>query len=787
MASRAAHPPTAVVHDSAGANAGRIARLKARVLEGPRTPTGWRLLAFCRAGLAHDGAPLIQRRAAGFARTVELFPPTIHDDELIVGTHHFGEEPGVNGAIDFPDMHPHFMDGAFGELEAQLAKTALSDDDRRLILGLRGRTDLFVTTNHAPEKPQAVTAAEEAGVLFGWGLSLNHSVRDFAKVLRVGFEAIETQIDEQLAGLRLEEPEDLPRFSFLRAAKTAIQGCKQVGRKYAAEARRLAAETDCPTRRAELGAIAEVCEQVPARPARTLREAIQSLWFAHILTCAEDHINANSIGRIDQLLGPYYEADVAAGRLDEAGALELLKHLWLKLWRAYDVQQMQIGGLTPSGEDATNPISYLALQATEELGLVRCLAVRVQDRTPRPLLERAVDLVSRGGGVPFFFNDQAIVPALVDKGIPLEDARNYAIIGCVEVTIPGRTSPHAVSHQTNLAKCLELALNDGLDPLTGIQAGPHTGAAREFTSIEHVWNAYTAQVEHAARIGAFISNSGQLHQMEAWPLVYCSILTDDCIARGRDMNAGGAVYNYHSVSAIGLPNVADSIHAIERLVFEELALSMDELLDALAADFEGAEPVRKLLLNRAEKYGNDCPEVDAWAARVAEHFCDTMGSLRTWFGGTFHVHLFSFLWNVEPCGAKTGALPDGRRAREPLAYSVSATAGRDREGLTAFLNSLARIPHHKAAGSSSAIVELSPSFFRGKGRQNLIEALETAIATGVGQLQFNVVSADRLRKAQEDPERYGNIIVRVSGFSQEFRLVAKPLQDHIIERTKHAR
>jgi formate C-acetyltransferase len=765
----------------------RIERLKSRVVEGPRTPTGWRLLAFCRAGLDHAGAPLMQRRAAGLTRTVELFPATIHDDELIVGEHHFGEEPGVNGAIDFPDMHPHFLTSHFGELETELAKTALSAEDRALILSLHGRAELFVTTNHAPEKPAEVLAAEQAGVLFGWGLSLNHSVRDFAKVLRVGFEGIEAEIDEQLAGVRIEEPQDLSRLTFLRAAKTVVEGCARIGRKYAAEARRLAGEADCTVRRQELLEIAEVCEQVPARSARTLCEAIQSLWFAHILTCAEDHINANSIGRIDQLLGPYYEADVTEGRLDEAGALELLKHLWLKLWRAYDVQQMQIGGLTPSGEDATDLISYLALQATEDLGLVRCLAVRLHRRTPRALLERAVDLVSRGGGVPFFFNDEAIVPALVDKGIPLEDARNYAIIGCVEVTIPGRTSPHAVSHQTNLAKCLELALNEGRDPLTGIQAGPQTGSALELACIDDLWEAYTTQVEHAAKVGAFVSNSGQLHQMEAWPLVYCSILTDDCIARGRDMNAGGAVYNYHSVSAIGIPNVADSIHAIQKLVFHEKQVSMQALLEALAANFEGAEPIRKMLLNRAEKYGNDCPEVDGWAARVAEHFCDTMGSLRTWFGGTFHVHLFSFLWNVEPCGAKTGALPDGRRAHEPLAYSVSAAAGRDREGLTAFLNSLARIPHHKAAGSSSAIVELSPSFFRGKGRQNLIGAIETAVAAGVGQLQFNVVSAERLLKAQEDPERYGNIIVRVSGFSQEFRLVAKPLQDHIIERTKHAR
>jgi len=783
MASSTVHTETVA---AAATAEDRLARLKARVLEGPRTPTGFRLLAFCQAGLEHAGAPLAQRRAAGLGRTIELYPARIHEDELIVGEHHFGEEPGVSGAIDFPDMNPQFLSSHFAELEGELAKTTLSDEDKALILGLRGRTELFVATNHAPEKPAEVRRAEQTGVIFGWGMSLNHSVRDFAKVLRVGFESIEQEIDEQLAQIRMEEPEDLPRLSFLRAAKTVVQGCMQIGRKYAAEARQLAEATDSPARRAELLEIAEVCEQVPARPARTLREAIQSLWFAHILTCAEDHINANSIGRIDQLLGPYYEADVAATRLDEAGALELLKHLWLKLWRAYDVQQMQIGGLTPSGEDATNPISYLALRATEELGLVRCLSVRLHKGSPRQLIERAVHLVSRGGGMPFFFNDEAIVPALLEKGIPLEDARNYAIIGCVEVTIPGRTSPHAVSHQTNLAKCLELALNEGCDPLTDTQVGPRTGPPLEFSGVEDLWEAYAAQVEHVARVGAFISNAGQLHQMKAWPLTYCSILTDDCIARGRDMNAGGAVYNYHSVSAIGIPNVADSIHAIDKLVFREGQLSMRELLEALAADFEGAEPVRKMLLNRAEKYGNDCPEVDGWAARVAEHFCDTMASLRTWFGGTFHVHLFSFLWNVDPCGVKTGALPDGRRAHEPLAYSVSATAGRDRQGLTALLNSLARLPHHKAAGSSSAIVELSPRFFQGKGRRNLVEALETAVAAGVGQLQFNVVTAERLLKAQNDPERYGNIIVRVSGFSQEFRLVAKPLQDHIIERTKHA-
>lgn len=763
----------------------RIERLKARVLEGPRTPTGWRLLAFAEAALAQSHAPLMQRRAAGLARAAELYPPLIYDDELIVGTHHFGEELGINGAIDFPDMHPHFLTSQFDELKQEIAKTELPAEAQEKVLGLRGRVDLFCSPSQAPERPEEVWLAEEAGCIFGWGQSLNHSVRDFAKVLRVGFEGIEQEIDEQLDAIRMADPDDLPRLTFLRAAKAVAGGCKEIGRKYAEKARELARDTECAERRAELGAIAEVCEQVPARPARTLREAVQSLWFAHILTCAEDHINANSIGRIDQILWPYYKADLDAGRLDEAGALELLKHLWLKLWRAYDVQQMQIGGQTRDGEDATNPVSYLALRATRELGLVRCLSVRVHRGTPRELLEDAVDLVSRGGGMPFFFNDEAIIPALLEKGFPIEDARNYAIIGCVEVTIPGKACPHAVSHNTNLAKCLELALHDGVDPLTGKQVGPRTGCPKTFASIEDVWEAYRTQAEHTCRVGAFISNAGQLHQMAAWPQVYRSILTDDCIRRGKEMNSGGAVYNYHSVSGIGIPNVGDSLHAIQRLVFDEGQVSMGELIEALDADFEGHEELRQMLVNRAAKYGNDDPEADGWAARVAEHFCDTLASHRTWFGGSFHAHLFSFLWNVHPCGDRTGALPDGRKAHEPLAYSISATAGRDRKGLTAFMNSLAGMPHHKAAGSSSAIIELTPSFFKGEGRRKFIELLETAIAEGVGQMQFNVVSAERLIKAQEDPERYGNIIVRVAGFSQEFRLVAKPLQDHIIERTKH--
>ena len=764
----------------------RVERLKKRALEGPCTPIGRRCLAFCEAALAHEHEPLIVRRAHGLARTLETFPTIIHDDELIVGTHLFGEQAGREAGFDFPEMHLHFWCCQYEKLEAGLAETDLTDEQKQTILSLRGQWHrLLGTTRHAPAAPPEVTRAVEAGMVFGWGHCINHSVRDFPKVLNVGFGAIARDVDERLAECRMERPDDLERLNFLRAASAIAHAAAGIGKRYASHARKLATQCDCPERRAELEDTAQVCDRVPARPARTLEEAIQALWFAHAITCAEDNINANSIGRLDQMLWPFYERDLAEGRLDEDGALELLELLWLKLYRDYDVQQAVIGGQTRSGEDATDPLTYLCLEATERLGLVRCMSVRVHRRTPGKLVDRALDLVQQGGGVPFFFNDEAIIPALLDKGIDLEDARDYAIIGCVEVTIPGKTNPHAVSHNTNLAKCLELALFDGRDSRTEEQVGPRTGDPREFRSADDLWRAYAAQAEHVSRCGVFLSNAGDYDQEHTFPVIYHSILTDDCIARGRDITAGGAVYHYHSCSAIGIPNVADSLYAIEELVFERGELSMTELLDALASNFEGQETLRQKLLNAVGKYGNDCDEADRWAARVSEHYCRLMAGHRTRFGGSFHCHLFSFLWNVSPCGNATGALPDGRRAGEPLAYSLSASAGRDRRGLTAFMNSLAKIPHNLAAGSTSAIIEISPSLFRGEGRGKVRSAIQSAIERGVGQMQFNVVTAERLRLAQQDPEKHGNVVVRVSGFSQRFCLVDKPLQDHIIERTKH--
>jgi len=523
---------------------------------------------------------------------------------------------------------------------------------------------------------------------------------------------------------------------------------------------------------------------VPAEPARTFREALQALWFAHMITVWEDGVNANGIGRIDQFLWPYQDADLREGRITMDEAAELLAALWVKLYQPYDVQQMMVGGQTPSGEDAVNPLSHLVLDVTEGMEFVRCLSARLHKGSPRPFVERCVDLVARGGGIPFFFNDEALVPALSSRGIPLEDARGYAAIGCIEITIPGKANPHAVSNWINLPKVMELALHGGKDPRDGAQVGPPGPDLSECATMDEVWSAYERQLDHFAQWAAYGSNSAELAHRGQYRLPYLSLLTDDCVARGLDIIEGGARHNYHSSAAMGVPNVADSLAALDMAVYSGGRVTPSELMEAMRCDYAGCEDLRRYLMDRLPKYGNDEAEPDRWAARLVRSYVARMDRFTTVSGGRFFTHLFTFTLML-PMGKAVGATPDGRRAGEPLAYSVSPGQGRDRNGLTAVMRSLAALPHDRVAASSSAIVEADPTLLQGPGRRAFTDLLQTAVRMGVGQLQFNVVSAETLRAAQAEPERYRNLCVRVSGFSQQFCLLDREMQDHIIARTKH--
>jgi len=732
----------------------------------------------CEVYRDNPSDPLLILKAKVMAAVLRRFPVVIHPNEIIVGE-------GIAEAMTqwgFPEFW-----GDTHEPRSKRIEALALDDDLKARLQETSREWDRVRRPMGVQRFIAEPYGDEidAGVFFGSGKCRNHSVRDFPKLLRVGFRGLLQEVEEAIADLPVSAPDAGPRRVFLEAARIVAEAGCEFGKRYAAEARRLAEVESDETLRAEWLEIADVCERAPEHPARTFREAVQSLWFGQLISGLEDQINANSLGRIDQFLWPYLEEDLNAGRVDDAQARELIALLWLKLYRRYDVQQAVLGGQTRNGDDATNPLTYMMLDVTDALDIIRCMSIRVHKNSPRQLLERAFQIIRKGGGIPFFFNDEAIIPALTAKGIPIENARDYAVIGCVEITIPGKTNPHAVSHQMNLAKCFELALFDGKDPATGKQLGPRTGCLTDFGSAADVKDAYKKQVEFFAQHAVSVSNVGEYAERETSPFIYRSLLTSDCIQRGRDITDGGAIYNYHSCSAIGIPNVADSLAAIGHLVFREKQIGLGELEELLRSNFDGHAEQQQMLFKRAPKYGNDDDEVDAIAAEVASHYCNLMATFRTMCGGGFHVHLFSFIWHVAPFGKAVGTLPDGRSAQEPLAYSISPMQGRDFKGLTALFNSLIKMPHDLAAGSSSVIIEIDPALFRDEGFGKVVSLFRSAVARGLGQAQFNVIDAETLEKAQRDPDRYRNLAVRVSGFSQRFCLLNKEMQDHIIRRTKH--
>lgn len=751
----------------------RIAALRDRALAQPPElfQDAWLRAYYWMDGwMAAEGEPLPIRTAEALARVIENMPVRMTDGEIIIGEH-------CNGGVLINFWMPP-------DVCSQVAASNLSDEQKNKLIAWLERKPFAFRSLAPVSQPPELRLAQERGVIAVWGTDLNHSVRAYEKVLRLGFEGLREEVLAAIERVRLDDPDAALRLANLRAFLRVCEAALTLGKRYAQEARLRAAACECPDARREWEDIAEVCDRVPAKPARTFREALQALWFAHMITCWEDGVNANSIGRFDQFMWPYLQADLAAGKLDWDAARELLAAFWIKLYQPYDVQQMTIGGHTPDGQDATNPLSFLVLDVTEGLGFVRCLSARVHRNTPREFLDRCLDLVARGGGIPFFFNDEALIPALVRNGIPIQEARDYAPIGCIEITIPGRANPHAVSHWINLAKCLELALNDGRDMLDGTQVGPRTGTLAEFKSMEDVLAAYTAQLEYFAKLAVLGSNAAELAHRFQYRLPYLSLLTDDCVARGLDIIEGGARYNYHESAAMGIPNVADSLAALDLAVFRERRVSPAEMLEALRSNFEGRESLAAFLRNRLPKYGNDQELPDRYAAKITRQYCELLESHRTVGGGNFFCHLFTFTLMI-PHGKLTAATPDGRRAGEPLAYSVSPVQGRDREGFTALINSLARLPHYMAAGSSSAIVEAHPSLLEGQGRKAFADVIATAIAKGVGNLQINVVSAETLKAAQDNPERYQHLCVRVSGFSQQFVLLDREMQDHIIARTKH--
>lgn len=609
-------------------------------------------------------------------------------------------------------------------------------------------------------------------------MSDNHTIIGYERVLKKGFSGLLREIE---AAEKVNGPSDM-----YDAMKQLCHAASVLGQRYAAEARRLAQEPDLsPARRAELEQIARNCSRVPEQPAETFWEAAQSLLFAHLINTWEDGINANSLGRLDQILYPYYQRDLERGILTRDQAFELICCLWLKLYRDYDVQQSCVGGCDRDGNDAINELSYMMLDATEELDFIRCLSVRFTPRTEKRFLERALEVVGHvQKGVPFFFNDDVMIPALTSTGIALEDAREYTQIGCVETVLPGMSNPHAVSGETNLLKAVEYVLGNGrslFDPAR--MPGLQTGTLDQFSTFADFQKAIYRQIAHILEITckkvALWTKAAEVYN----PKPYKSLLSDDCIQTNRDFNNHGVKYDFYQIMLGGVPNLADSLVVIKQFVYEKRKYSLEFFHDQLLNNFPD-EAFRQECLHKAPKFGNDIDEVDALACDIINYSCDVLTRLSEQYHMNFHAQPFTFLWMVEH-GQAAAASPDGRKRGEIIAYSVSPMQGRDFSGFTALMNSLAKLPTKRCPGTTSAIVEVDPKLFTDSNIGHFADILLASAEKGVCNVQFNTIDADTMIDAQKHPELHNNLAVRVSGFSQKFNLLDKPLQDHIIGRTKH--
>ncbi|MBN2449626.1 MAG: hypothetical protein JXR77_04515 [Lentisphaeria bacterium] len=607
----------------------------------------------------------------------------------------------------------------------------------------------------------------------------NHHASDYPTLLRLGFGGIRDAV------ARSSPVQDEKGRVFLASMDLALAGAAAHMERWA---RRLAEAAGGDAGHAALlRHQAEMMAHLARRPPRSFWEALQLVYSYHCMMQLDDR-GAMAFGRLDQTLYPFYRADLDSGRATAEDVQTLLDHFFAKITVDEDVQNIMVGGTRPrDGGDATNPVSFHILEACRRVGRAggNCTA-RIHRATPPAFLETCAEVIATGIGYPAVTNEELIIRGLLEHGYPLEDARDYCCVGCIETQIQGKQGPWA-DGRANPLYCLNLALFRGIDSLTGKQVGPDTGEPATFEEL------YQGFVQHAHRqIRDLIREADRrqrpfYERAEEFTSPLLSALVDDCIARGRDVNDGGARYpGCYGFGSMGIASIADSLAAIRRFVYEQRRFSLESMRDMLLADFEGFETERQLLVRGAPKFGNDLDEVDALAARVVTDLAAEYRRHRTPEGGQYYLLLGSNIQNIA-AGREVGATADGRRARQPVSDASSPMFGRDAHGPTAAIRSVAKLPYHLAVGGNVVNMKLDPESVQGRdGNRRLAAMIRTCFDLGGQELQFNTTSTETLRAAMEHPETHADLVVRVSGFSATYVRLERAVQRDILARTEHS-
>ncbi|EMD2717211.1 formate C-acetyltransferase [Enterobacter roggenkampii] len=760
----------------------RTQRLKDALFASPREISLERALLYTASHQQTEGEPVILRRAKATAYILDHVNIAIRDEELIAGNRTVKPRAGIMS----PEMDPYWLLKELDQFSTRPQdRFDISDEDKQTYRDVlypywekRSMKD-FINSQMTDEVKAAV--GTQIFSVNQTDKGQGHIIIDHPRLLNNGLGALVEQMREYCA-------RDAQN-TFYAAALILLEASQRHILRYAALAETLAIGCDDASRREELRKIAEISRHNAQHKPQTFWQACQLFWYMNVILQYESNASSLSIGRFDQYMLPFYQASLSQGD-DPAFLKELLESLWVK---CNDVVLLRstssaryfagfptgytalLGGLTESGRSAVNVLSFLCLDAYQSVQLPQPnLGVRVNELIDRPFLLKTAETIRLGTGIPQIFNDEVVVPAFLNRGVSLEDARDYAVVGCVELSIPGKTYGLHDIAMFNLLKVMEIAMQEN----EGNAALSYEGL------LDHI----RAKINHYIALMVEGSNICDIGHRDWAPVPLLSSFISDCLESGKDITDGGARYNFSGVQGIGIANLSDSLHALKGLVFEQQRLSFDELLAVLKANFatpEG-EKVRARLINRFEKYGNDIDDVDNISAELLRHYCKEVEKYRNPRGGQFTPGSYTVSAHV-PLGAVVGATPDGRFAGEQLADGgLSPMLGQDMQGPTAVLKSVSKLDNYLLSNGTLLNVKFTPATLESDaGLQKLADFLRAFTQLKLQHIQFNVVNAETLREAQQRPQDFAGLVVRVAGYSAFFVELSKEIQDDIIRRTAH--
>jgi len=756
--------------------------------------------------------PMIIRRAKALKNVLEKMTINIDDNELIVGN----QAGKLRAAPIFPEYTIDWIIKEIDELAERPGDRfevdpIVRDELLQICSWWQGRTlhDRCLAT-----LPDDVKNSYEIGVLSANGNMTSgdgHILLDFPKILKVGVKGLIAEVKEALESMNKTDVDSVRKSRVLKSIIIAYEGVLKFSARYAALAEDMSARTTALKRKKELKNIAEICKAVPENPPQNFREALQSVWFMHLISQIESNGHSMSLGRFDQYMYDFYRNDINSGKITDREVVELLALLWIKMFGITKIrpwnhtrfsgggptyQNLTLGGIHVNGRDATNELTLLCLDAVALTRLTQPnVSARIHPGAPPLYLRKCIDVIKLGFGMPALHNDELMIPSLLARGVKLEDANNYAIVGCIEPIIPGKHGYRAAGMSfTNFAKIFEISLNGGKDPRTGIILTRDDKDLTTFENFDEVMTAFQKQMAYFVNLRIqgehIIDNAIE----ELLPEPFCAGLIQDCIKRGKTPKEGGAVYDMVTGPETGVPNVGNSLAAIKKLVFDDRLITGKELQEALQSNFSGVhgEQIRQMLLNKAPKFGNDDNYVDELSHETYMVFIRELNKYKNArhgrgpIGGVNYPCTATISGNV-PSGIKVGATPDGRKAGEPLSEGCSPYRGTDRLGPTAVLKSVAKMPNLLITGGNLLNQKLNPSSLESEEGMRKLEDLIRAFFEMKGwHVQFNVISKDTLRAAQKEPEKFRDLVVRVAGYSALFTMLEPDTQEDIIMRTEHA-